>query len=80
VETSGSKAPLPLGLKISDEFIPRPSRYYGRRHDLVTRDRANLRKLGVQASADPSFVPSAPEPFPARIDKSALTLANETSP
>ena len=28
--------------------IPRPSRYYGRRQDLVTRDRANLRKLGVR--------------------------------
>src|SRR5512135_312907 len=32
--------------------IPRPSRYYGRRQDLVTRDRAYLVKLGAQASAD----------------------------
>jgi len=39
--------------------IPRPSRYYGRRRDLVTRDRAQLRKLGVKASADASIVPSA---------------------
>jgi hypothetical protein len=55
--------------------IPRPSRYDGRRQDLVTRDRASLRKLGVQASADASIVPSAPDPFPARIDKSVLTIA-----
>ena len=39
--------------------IPRPSRYYGRRQDLVTRDRAHLRKLAVEASADTSVVPPA---------------------
>ena len=55
--------------------IPRPSRYYGRRQDLVTRDRAQLRKLGVEASADASLVPSAPDLLPARIDKSVLTIA-----
>ena len=55
--------------------IPRPSRYYGRRQDLVTRDRAQLRKLGAQASADASLVPSAPDLLPARIDKSVLTIA-----
>jgi len=55
--------------------IPRPSRYYGRPQDLVTRDRANLRKLGVQASADTSVVPPAPDLFPVRIDKSVLTIA-----
>jgi hypothetical protein len=55
--------------------IPRPSRYYGRRQDLVTRDRATLRKLGIQASADASIVPSAPDLLPARIDKSLLTIA-----
>ena len=56
--------------------IPRPSRYYGRRQDLVTRDRAHLRKLGVQASADTSLVPSsAAGLLPARIDKSVLTFA-----
>jgi hypothetical protein len=56
-------------------LIPRPSRYYGRRQDLVTRDRAQLRKLGVQVSADASIVPSVPDPFSARIDKSVLTIA-----
>src|SRR5262249_27116271 len=55
--------------------IPRPSRYYGRRQDLVTRDRARLRKLGVQGSVDASIVPSAPDLLPARIDKSVLTIA-----
>ena len=54
--------------------IPRPSRYYGRRQDLVTRDRA-LPQLGAQASADASIVPPAPDLFPGRIDKSVLTIA-----
>ena len=55
--------------------IPRPSRYYGRRQDLVTRDRAHLRKLPVQASADTSIVPPALDLLPPRIDKSVLTIA-----
>ena len=56
--------------------IPRPSRYYGRRQDLVTRDRAHLRKLAVEASADTSVVPPPPDLFlPARIDKSVLAIA-----
>ena len=42
--------------------IPRPSRFYGRRQDLVTRDRAQ--KLGtiwsMQLSADTSIVPASP--------------------
>ena len=41
----------------------------------MTRDRARLRKLGVQPSADASLVPSAPDLLPARIDKSVLTIA-----
>ena len=55
--------------------IPRPCRYYGRRQDLVTRDRAQLRKLGAPVSVDASLVPSAPDLLPARIDKSVLTIA-----
>jgi hypothetical protein len=54
--------------------IPRPSRYYGRPQDLLSRDRANIRKQEVQASADVSIVPPAPELFLDKIDKSALTL------
>jgi len=50
--------------------IPRPSRYYGRRQDPVTRDRAQgRRELG--------FCPPAASPglVPAQIDKSLLTIA-----
>lgn len=57
--------------------IPRPSRYYGRRQDMVTRDRAQaIRQLGLRPSAATSIVPSpSPELFPGKIDKSALTIA-----
>ncbi len=55
--------------------IPRPSRYYGRRQDLVTRDRAQgRRQLSVQPSGDTSIVPASGELLPGQIDKSALTL------
>jgi hypothetical protein len=56
--------------------IPRPSRYYGRRQDLVTRDIAEgRRQLAVQPSGDTSIVPASPELLPGQIDKSALTIA-----
>jgi hypothetical protein len=56
--------------------IPRPSRYYGRRQDLVTRDRAQGRgNLEVQPSADTSIVPASPRLLPAQIDKSVLAIA-----
>jgi DNA recombination protein Rad52 len=56
--------------------IPRPSRYYGRRQDLVTRDRAQgHRNLEVHPSADTSIVPTSPGLVPAQIDKSLLTIA-----
>jgi DNA recombination protein Rad52 len=51
--------------------IPRPSRYYGRRQDLVTRDR---KQLTVQPS-ETSIVPPYSHPFPAQIDKSVLAIA-----
>jgi hypothetical protein len=54
--------------------IPRPSRYYGRRQDLVTRDRAHGKQLRVQ-SPEASIVPPSSHPFPAQIDKSVLALA-----
>ena len=50
--------------------IPRPSRYYGRRQDLVTRDRKQLR---VQPF-DTSIVPPSSH-LPAQIDKSVLAIA-----
>jgi len=56
--------------------IPRPSRYYGRRQDLVTRDRAQGRRnLEVQPSADTSIVPASPGLIPSQIDKSVLAIA-----
>jgi DNA recombination protein Rad52 len=62
--------------------IPRPSYYYGRRQNPVTRDLA-AQKLAQgtpsrpidQLSIDASIVPPPPELFPARIDKSVLTIA-----
>jgi len=57
--------------------IPRPSRYYGRRQDLVIRDRAQgRRELEVRPSAGSSIiVPAAPGLVPGQIDKSLLTIA-----
>jgi hypothetical protein len=56
--------------------IPRPSRYYGRRQDLVTRDLAQgRRQLAVQPSTDTSIVPPSPDLIPGQIDKSVLSLA-----
>jgi hypothetical protein len=55
--------------------IPRPSPYYGRRHDMVTRDRAQGRRdLALRRSADPSMVPGSPSLVPAKIDKSVLAI------
>jgi hypothetical protein len=51
--------------------IPRPSRYYGRRQDLVTRDR---KQLTVQPS-ETSIVPPSSDLLPAQIDKSVLAIA-----
>src|SRR5450759_2076065 len=54
--------------------IPRPSRYYGRRQDLVTRDRAQgRRELEPRPSAGSSIIaPASPGLVPAQIDKSLL--------
>jgi hypothetical protein len=55
--------------------IPRPSRFYGRRQDSVTGDRAKAKRLVESRSGtDPSIVPAAPEPFSGKIDKSALAI------
>jgi hypothetical protein len=57
--------------------IPRPSRYYGRRQDLVTRDRAQgRRELDVRSSGGTSvIVPASPGLVPGQIDKSLLAIA-----
>jgi Rad52/22 family double-strand break repair protein len=67
-----------LGLHPDDTTpIPRPSRYYGRRQDLVTRDRAQgRRELEVQPSVGASIiVPASPGLVPGQIDKSVLAIA-----
>ena len=56
--------------------IPRPSRYYGRRQDAVSRE-ISLQKLSPdqQASNETSIVPSAPKQHFQQIDKSVLAIA-----
>ena len=78
---SSAPEPKPAGFGQEVKFarddttpIPRPSRYYGRRQDLVTRDRAQ----GKQPRVPPSealIVPPSSDPFPAQIDKSVLAIA-----
>src|SRR6516165_5002126 len=84
-------ANAPVGFHPDDTTpVPRPSRFYGRRQDLVTRDRAQLRRgQEVKPSLESSIVPvspdllrkaprlvpaSPPTDSPTRIDKSSLTL------
>jgi Rad52/22 family double-strand break repair protein len=66
-----------LGLHPDDTTpIPRPSRYYGRRQDAVTRDRSlGRRALEVRPSAGTSTIPSSPNLVPGKIDKSVLAIA-----
>jgi hypothetical protein len=55
--------------------IPRPSRYYGRPQDMVTKDRKQSRKSdGVVPNDNLSIVPSAGELDSHKIDKSVLTI------
>ena len=79
---TGPAVPVPadahLGFHPDDTTpIPRPSRYYGRRQDLVTRDRAQgRRELEVRPSVGSSIiVPASPGLVPGQIDKSLLTIA-----
>jgi hypothetical protein len=81
----------PVGFHPDDTTaIPRPSRFYGRRQDLVTRERAQARRgLEVKPSLESSIVPVSPgllpnapglvpaspsTDSPTKIDKSSLTL------
>jgi hypothetical protein len=73
----------PIGFARDDTTpIPRPSTFYGRRQNSVSRDLATLglarRDLSTpeqQPTADPSIVPSPADLFPGGIDKSVLTIA-----
>jgi hypothetical protein len=56
--------------------IPRPSRYYGRRHSApITEQLRNERRQLAPSSSAPPLAPAAPDLRPARIDKSKLTIA-----
>lgn len=75
--SQGLPADARLGLHPDDTTpIPRPSRYYGRRQDLVTRDRAQGRRdPEVLPSTGTSIVPVSPGLVPGQIDKSVLAIA-----
>ena len=79
---AGPAVPLPADARIGfhpDDTtpIPRPSRYYGRRQDMVTRERAQgRRELEVRPSIGTSIVvPVSPGLVPRQIDKSVLAIA-----
>jgi len=56
--------------------IPRPSRYYGRRQDMVTRELTEgRRQLNLQPSVDTSIVPASHNPDITKVDKSVLAIA-----
>lgn len=70
--TSRAQVPLPPD---DTTPIPRPSRYYGRRQDLITQDRTQAsRAKAAQPSPDASLVPAQQETTRGKIDKSALTI------
>jgi DNA recombination protein Rad52 len=57
--------------------IPRPSHYYGRRHQNSMRAllQSDLAKTRENAAPAPSLGPAVPDSIPGRIDKSKLAIA-----
>jgi hypothetical protein len=53
--------------------IPRPSKYYGRPQDLVTKDRSQAARDLAQ-TVEASLVPSVSDDIQKKIDKSVLTF------
>ncbi|KQZ01918.1 hypothetical protein ASD45_14450 [Pseudolabrys sp. Root1462] len=79
--TIGAEGPLnPSAALPPDDTtpIPRPSRYYGRSQDVVTRDRrhASRQPSGMPATDTPLAPADAepPEATPGKIDKNVLTI------
>jgi hypothetical protein len=82
-------ASAPVGFHPDDNTpIPRPSRFYGRRQDLVTRDRAQARRsLEVKSSlesvvivpASPGLLPNAPGLVPSSPPTDSLTRIDKSS-
>jgi hypothetical protein len=55
--------------------IPRPSRYYGRRHSApVSEQFRNERRQLAPSPSAPPLAPTTPDLLPGRIDKSVLTI------
>ena len=56
---------------------PRPSHYYGRRHQnsMSALLRSDLTKAKENAAVAPSLAPAAPDSIPGKIDKSQLAIA-----
>jgi Rad52/22 family double-strand break repair protein len=86
--TAASQKPLPspaipkgaearLGFHPDDTTpIPRPSRYYGRRQNLLAAHfRGERRQAEQKAAVAPPLAPAAPDLLPAQIDKSLLSIA-----
>jgi hypothetical protein len=67
---------VPLSYARDDTIpIPRPSRYYGRRQDAVSREISlQKRSQDQQLGAETSIVPPAPEQRYPQIDKSVLAI------
>ena len=87
-KTAASQKPLPappiakgaearLGFHPDDTTpIPRPSRYYGRRQNLLAEHfRGERRQAEQKGPVAPPLAPTAPDLLPARIDKSLLSIA-----
>jgi hypothetical protein len=56
--------------------IPRPSHYYGRRHNQISEHfRGERRDAQPNAPVAPPLAPTKPDPLPASIDKSELPIA-----
>ena len=81
---SATATKIPIGFHPDDTTpIPRPSRFYGRRQDPVTRDLAPQvlkqgryqPRLKDQLSDQIPLAPPSPIPLPGQIDKSVLTIA-----
>lgn len=53
---------------------PRPSHYYGRRLDAITRERTQARHQ-LKAASSTSIAPALPDASREKIDKSVLTIA-----
>lgn len=77
VEAAPARTDGPVTLPPDDTTpIPRPSRYYGRSQDVVTRDRrlASLEGTAPHSASEAPLAPAEPVLEPGKIDKSVLPI------